>query len=139
MRTIEGMTSVGMIQARLYNGKLSDEYNNVSWLMLAGLLHDVGKAAVNQGKSYYKANILKTGQSEAKPYTVNDQLLGIPDSVMSYHFAVTLFPEMPLPIQQAILYHNGRYGSNGSDIIQKETPEMITLHYADMLNSLEVK
>lgn len=100
-------------------------------IILCSLLHDLGKMG-DHGKPNYVPNFLKSGAiSTAKPYTTTEELPYMDHEVRSLMIAeryITLTAEQ----EQAILYHNGLYGSFKYQIPGKETPLYLLLHFADM-------
>ncbi len=109
-------------------------------VIIASLLHDIGKANY-RGKENYTPYFLKSGQlSTSKPYITNPDRLYIPHEVVSVIIA-SQFIELTEEEEFAILYHNGMYVSSGRDINGKERPLQLLLHFADMWCSrfIEVK
>lgn len=114
-------------------------------LVLVCLLHDVGKMG-DHFKPNYVDNMIKskkkdkeTGeyplvQSEAKPYKTNPELAYIPHEVRSVMIAER-FIDLSEEEEQAILFHNGLYGSFKYELQGKETLLYFILHTADMLVS----
>lgn len=100
-------------------------------IILCSLLHDLGKMG-DHGKPNYVPNFLKSGAiSTAKPYCTTEDLPYMDHEVRSLMIAeryITLTAEQ----EQAILYHNGLYGSFKYQIPGKETPLYLLLHFADM-------
>lgn len=100
-------------------------------IILCSLLHDLGKMG-DHGKPNYVPNFLKSGAiSTAKPYCTTEELPYMDHEVRSLIIAeryITLTAEQ----EQAILYHNGLYGSFKYQIPGKETPLYLLLHFADM-------
>lgn len=100
-------------------------------LIIASLLHDLGKASY-RGKPNYIPNILKSGKiSESKPYETNKDLF-ITDHAYKSCMIASKFIELTEEEEFAILYHNGLYVSSGRDINGKERPLQLLLHFADM-------
>lgn len=98
---------------------------------IVSLLHDLGKMG-DYGKPNYVENVLKSGKiSDTKPYVTNKELLYIPHEIRSIKIA-TKFIELTEEEEQAILYHNGLYGDFRYEIMDKETPLYMLLHWADM-------
>lgn len=100
-------------------------------IILCSLLHDLGKMG-DHGKPNYVPNFLKSGAiSTAKPYCTTEELPYMDHEVRSLMIAeryITFTAEQ----EQAILYHNGLYGSFKYQIPGKETPLYLLLHFADM-------
>lgn len=109
-------------------------------LIIACLLHDLGKMG-QFGKQGYIENILASGkQSATKPYVVNKDLMPIDHEIRSLQIA-SKYIDLTEEETFAILYHNGLYMPLGRSMKDKETPLQIILHFADMWCSrvLEVK
>lgn len=100
-------------------------------IILCSILHDLGKMG-DHGKPNYVPNFLKSGAiSTSKPYCTTSELPYMDHEVRSLMIAeryIALTPEQ----EQAILYHNGLYGSFKYQIPGKETPLYLLLHFADM-------
>lgn len=98
-------------------------------LIVACLLHDVGKMGAF-GKPNYEENILKSGQrSTSKPFTTTGLSLQHQDvSLMTVSKYIDLTEKQAM----AIKYHNGLYTADGRDIKGKETPLYLIVHFADM-------
>lgn len=106
-----------------------DEF--VNSIIIVSLLHDLGKIG-QFGKANYVENILKSGkQSTAKPYETNKELMPVDHEVRSIIIAQQ-FIELTEEEQQAILWHNGMYGTFKYQIQGKEFPLYLILHFADM-------
>lgn len=100
-------------------------------LIIACLLHDLGKMG-QYGKANYVENTLKSGkQSASKPYKTNPDLLYVDHEVRSVVIAQQ-YIELTEEEQQVILWHNGLYGNFRYQIQGKETPLYLILHFADM-------
>nr|DAR59307.1 MAG TPA: putative HD superfamily hydrolase [Caudoviricetes sp.] len=98
---------------------------------LCSLLHDLGKMG-DHGIPNYVPNFLKSGAiSDAKPFRTNEALPYIDHEVRSLMIAKQ-FIQLTAEQEQAILYHNGLYGSFKYQIPGKETPLYLLLHFADM-------
>lgn len=113
---------------------------NKNSIVIAALLHDVGKCG-QFGKALYVPNILKDGkQSDKKPYEHNKDLLTLPHEIVSV-IEVTKYIDLTEEEQNAIAWHNGLYGAFKYDIQGKETPLYMIIHWADMWASrvLETK
>lgn len=105
-----------------------EELNSI---IITSMLHDLGKIG-QYGKQNYVENILKSGKrSEAKPYTSNSDLMYVDHEVRSVVIAQQ-FIELTEEEQQAILWHNGLYGTFKYQIQGKEFPLYLLLHFADM-------
>ena len=100
-------------------------------IILCSLLHDLGKMG-DHGKPNYVPNLLKSGAiSTAKPYTTTEDLPYMDHEVRSLMIAER-YIKLTAEQEQAILYHNGLYGSFKYQIPGKETPLYLLLHFADM-------
>lgn len=117
-------------------------------LIICSLLHDIGKMG-QFGKPNYVPNMLKGRatkanpnpepyQSTAKPYISNPELLYIDHEVRALSI-ISKFIDLTEEEQQAILWHNGLYGSFKYQIQGNETPLYLILHYADMWASRVVE
>lgn len=109
-------------------------YENTAAVIIAALFHDIGKIGY-KGKPNYVENILKSGKrSEAKPYEVNKELLGIPHEVISLQ-EVENNIEIDEEIAHAILFHNGLYSGLGRELKGHETKLQMIIHFADLWES----
>lgn len=128
-----------------YGAKAVDMADSIA---ICALLHDLGKMG-DYGKPNYVPNMIKSRkkdengeyllvQSESKPYETNKELLYIPHEVRSIAIAER-FIKLTEEEEQAILWHNGLYGSFKYDISGKETPLYLLLHFADMWASRVVE
>lgn len=110
-------------------------------LIIVCLLHDFGKIG-QYGKQNYVPNMLKGRatkanpdpkpmQSTSKPYKSNPELMYVDHEVRSVVIAQQ-FIELKEEEQQAILWHNGLYGTFKYQIQGKESPLYLILHFADM-------
>lgn len=117
----------------LYGGKnISDELRNS--IVIATLLHDLGKVG-DYDKQMYVPNILKSGkQSEAKPWMRNKQLSNVPHAVRSIKLA-TLFIDLTEDEEWAILAHDGLYDFMKYEIMGHETELYMLVHFADLWSS----
>jgi 23S rRNA maturation-related 3'-5' exoribonuclease YhaM len=103
---------------------------NFNDVVIACLLHDVGKMGAF-GEPNYVPNILKsTGeQSTKKPWvTTNIGIQHQDISIMTVNKFIDLNREQAI----AIKYHNGLYTPDGRDIKGNETPLYMIVHFADM-------
>lgn len=115
---------------------------NTNALIICCLLHDIGKMG-QFGKLGYVPNMIKDGrptkaepeqkykQSADKPFKANPDLLYLDHEVRSVAI-ISRFIDLTEEEQQAILWHNGLYGSFKYQIPGKETPLYMILHFADM-------
>lgn len=116
--------------ARALNSVWGHEVADDSLTIIA-LLHDLGKMG-DHGKPNYVENYLTGGKrSEKKPFTTNSELVYIPHEVRSVMIAER-YIRLSEEEEQAILWHNGLYGSFKYDIQGKETAMYMVLHFADM-------
>ena len=112
------------------NSTLFDSIDKNS-IIIASLLHDLGKASYHN-KPNYVPNILTSGKvSGAKPYETNKDRLYIAHEIVSLQIA-SKYIELTEEEEFAILYHNGLYTSSGRDIQGKERPLQQLLHFSDM-------
>lgn len=105
-------------------------------LIIACLLHDVGKMGAF-GEPNYVPNILKSGnQSDKKPWvTTNIGIQHQDISIMTVNKFIDLNREQAI----AIKYHNGLYTPDGRDIKGNETPLYMIVHFADLWASRVVE
>lgn len=105
-------------------------------LIIACLLHDVGKMGAF-GEPNYIPNILKSGNvSTAKPWvTTNIGIQHQDISIMTCNKFIDLNREQAI----AIKYHNGLYTADGRDIKGNETPLYMIVHFSDMWASRVVE
>lgn len=117
----------------LYGGEnISEEFRNS--IVIAALLHDLGKVG-DYDKQMYIPNILKSGkQSEAKPYMRNKQLSNVPHAIRSIKLA-TLFIDLTEDEEWAILTHDGLYDFMKYEIMGHETELYMLIHFADLWSS----
>ncbi len=100
-------------------------------IVYCSLLHDLGKMG-DHGKPNYVPNFLKSGAiSSSKPYCTTSELPYMDHEVRSLMIAER-YIRLTAEQEQAILYHNGLYGSFKYQIPGKETPLYLLLHFADM-------
>lgn len=111
------------------------EYNKIQdSVVIAALLHDLGKCG-DYGKKMYVENILKSGkQSEAKPWKRNPELLPLDHATRSIKLA-TLFIDLTEEEEFAIRYHDGLYETANYAVKGHETRLYMILHWADMWSS----
>lgn len=117
----------------LYGGEnISEELRNS--IVIATLLHDLGKVG-DYDKQMYVPNILKSGkQSEAKPWVRNKQLSNVPHAVRSIKLA-TLFIDLTEDEEWAILAHDGLYDFMKYEVMGHETELYMLVHFADLWSS----
>lgn len=110
-------------------------------LIICCLLHDLGKMG-QFDKENYVPNMLKgratkanpdpePKQSETKPYKTNPDLMYVDHEIRSVVIAQQHI-DLTEEEQQAILWHNGLYGTFKYQIQGKEFPLYLILHFADM-------
>lgn len=133
---LEHSLNVYDVACELHKTSLGYEFNDREDLIIACLLHDVGKMGAF-GQPNYIENILKSGnRSEAKPYISNKLGLQHQDiSIMTVSKYIDLTEDQAI----AIKYHNGLYTPDGRDINGKETPLYLIVHFADMWASRVVE
>lgn len=116
--------------ARKLNEAFGSPIDNAT-LSIVSLLHDLGKMG-DHGKPNYIEKILKSGEkSAAEPYTTNKDLAYIDHEIRSVMIAER-YINLTEEEEQAILLHNGLYGTFKYEIQGKETPLYMILHFADM-------
>lgn len=117
----------------LYGGKnITPEMRNS--IVIAALLHDLGKCG-DFGKQMYIPNILKSGkQSDAKPWKRNNDLLPLDHATRSIKLA-TLFIDLTEDEEFAIRYHDGLYETANYGVKGHETELYMILHWSDMWSS----
>ena len=107
-------------------------------LVIACLLHDLGKMG-DHGKPNYVPYVLKSGkQSDSKPYITNKELRYIDHEIRSMKIA-SRYIALTEDEETAILWHNGLYGKYNRDIQGHEFPLYMVLHFADMWASRVVE
>lgn len=110
-------------------------------IIICSILHDLGKIG-QFGKENYVPNMLKgratkanpdpePKQSESKPYKANPELMYVDHEVRAVVIAQQ-YINLTEEEQQAILWHNGLYGTFKYQIQGKEFPLYLLLHFADM-------
>lgn len=110
-------------------------------LIIICLLHDFGKVG-QFSKPNYIPNMLKGRatkanpdpepiQSTSKPYKSNPDLMYVDHEIRSVILAEECI-ELTEEEQQAILWHNGLYGTFKYQIQGKEFPLYLILHFADI-------
>lgn len=116
-------------------------YQNRDSVIIASLLHDVGKCGDYCKQNYVENYIRGKGkdeliQSTAKPFVTNKDLLYIPHEVRSIAIVRQWF-DLTEEEEHAIYYHNGKYTHSGYDL--KETPLQMILHFSDLYCSREIE
>lgn len=110
-------------------------------ITICSLLHDIGKMG-QFGKFNYVPNMLKGRatkanpnpepyQSDKKPYVSNPELLYMDHECRALSI-ISKYIELTEEEQQAILWHNGLYGSFKYQIQGNETPLYMVIHFSDM-------
>lgn len=125
------------VAARAFDQKFNMPNVTSTDLVIACLLHDVGKMGAF-GQPNYEPNILKsTGkQSDKKPWVTTGLGLQHQDiSIMTVSKYIDLTEDQAI----AIKYHNGLYTPDGRDIKGKETPLYMIVHFADLWASRVVE
>jgi len=110
-----------------------DPVKAIQWnsIVISALLHDLGKMG-QFGKQLYVENYLASGEiSTKKPYSTNKLLMSVPHEIRSIQIA-SQFIELTEEENFAILHHNGLYGDLKYQLIGKETPLQMLLHFSDM-------
>lgn len=117
----------------LFGGKnITDDLR--SSIVIASVLHDLGKCG-DFDKPLYVPNILKSGKpSAAKPFARNKDLSNVPHAIRSIKLA-TLFIDLTEDEEWAILTHDGLYDFMKYEIMGHETPLSMLIHWADMWSS----
>lgn len=127
------MFTAEKLSVSLLGGKnITPEIRNS--IVIASLLHDLGKIG-DYDKQLYVVNILKSGkQSEPKPFKRNPDLTNVPHAIRSIKLA-TLFIDLTEDEEWAILTHDGLYDFMKYDIKGHETWLSMLIHWADMWSS----
>lgn len=113
-------------------------YKNENSVVIASLLHDLGKAG-QFNKPLYVDNILKTGQSRTQPFKHNEELITLDHEIVSV-IEASKFIKLTEEEQFAIAYHNGLYTNIGRYGLQgKERPLQMIIHFADLWASRVVE
>lgn len=106
-------------------------YTDTSSVVISALLHDLGKIG-DYGKKYYIDNILKSGKpSPSKPYKRNPNILEMNHAVKSVVLA-NRYIDLTENEEYAILHHDGLYEVANREAMNKPTPLLLILHYADL-------
>lgn len=106
----------------------------ISSVIIASLLHDLGKCG-DYNKKYYVDNVLKSGSiSEAKPFKRNPELKEIGHSIRSLCI-INRFIDLTEDEEFAIRFHDGLYERANFDLQGNETPLYIIIHFADLWSS----
>ncbi len=102
-----------------------------SSVVICSILHDLGKVGDFSEPNYIE-NYLKSGKvSTSKPYATNPNIPYVDHEIRSVEF-IRRYIELSPEEYQAILFHNGLYGTFYRQISGKETPLYLLLHFADM-------
>ena len=128
----------------------ADEVKNfTNSIIVCALLHDLGKVG-DFGQSNYVVNMIKDcrptkaepeqkyKQSESNPYKTNPNIPYVDHEIRSVEY-IRKYIELTPDEYQAILWHNGLYGTFKYQIQNKETPLYLILHFADMWASRVVE
>lgn len=130
--SVNVLTCAEKIGVALLGGAAYNEIQDS--VVIAALLHDLGKCG-DYGKKMYVDNILNTGkQSKAKPYKRNPELLPLDHATRSIKLA-TLFIDLTEEEEFAIRYHDGLYETANYGVKGHETQLYMILHWADMWSS----
>lgn len=103
--------------------------NNCDSIVIAALLHDLGKAG-QFGKPLYLENVFGKDAIE-QPYRINNELMTLDHEVVSV-IEASKYIKLTEDEQRAIAWHNGLYGIFKDKIKGKETPLYMIIHFADM-------
>ena len=103
--------------------------NNFDSIVIAALLHDLGKAG-QFGKPLYLENVFGKDAIE-QPYRINNELMTLDHEVVSV-IEASKYIKLTEDEQRAIAWHNGLYGIFKDKIKGKETPLYMIIHFADM-------
>lgn len=127
------MFTAEKLSVSLFGGKnITDEMRNS--IVIAALLHDLGKVGDFE-KQLYIPNILKSGkQSDAKPFMRNKALSNVPHAIRSIKLA-TLYIDLTEDEEWAILTHDGLYDFMKYEMTGHETWLSLLIHWADMWSS----
>ena len=127
------MFTAEKIGVALYGGQ---DYNKIhDSVVIAALLHDVGKCG-DRGKAMYIPNVLKSGKvSEAKPWKHNKELLDPDDHAVRSLEIINRFVDLTEEERHAIRFHDGLYVTANYGVKGHETPLYLILHMADMWSS----
>ncbi|WP_341479748.1 HD domain-containing protein [Clostridium beijerinckii] len=140
--------SLNVASAALNIG-LALKYENSHSLVIAALLHDVGKMG-QFNKPNYVPNMVKDGRvtkaepvqkykiSESKPYASNPELLYVDHEIRSIQI-ISQYLDLTEEESFAILYHNGMYSNLKYALNGKETPLQMIIHFADLWASRVVE
>lgn len=124
-------------------------YGNKDSVIIAALLHDVGKMG-QYGKANYVPNLVKDGRvtkadpvqkykiSDTKPFETNKELLYVDHEIRSIQI-VSQYLDLTEEESFAILYHNGMYSNLKYALNGKETPLQMIIHFADLWASRVVE
>lgn len=109
------------------------ELNSIPFdsVVIAALLHDVGKAGWG-GSPYYEPNYLKNGElSTAKPYVRSKNLQNVPHEIMSVLF-VSQYIELTEAEKFAVIYHMGQYSDLKNQLAGNEQPLQMLISFSDL-------
>ena len=123
--------SLNVCKAALKIAEALDYADNTGSVIIASLLHDYGKCG-DYGKKLYVDNILKSGKASAtKPFNRNPDILEKNHAVKSV-VMINRFFDLTEDEEYAILHHDGLYEYANKEAMQKPTPLLLILHYADL-------
>jgi len=109
------------------------ETYDISTIVTVGLLHDLGKVGDIDNPAYVENESDWHKTNQGKYYNYNDKLL---PWMLHSHRSLYLLQKYGIVLSaeefQAILIHDGQYGSSNSAYAQKESPLALCLHQADM-------
>lgn len=107
------------------------DYPDDGSIAIVTLLHDYGKTG-DYGKKLYVDNVLKNGKvSAVKPYKRNADILEKNHAVKSV-IMINRYIDLTEDEEFAILHHDGLYERANIEAMQKPTPLLLILHYADL-------
>lgn len=107
------------------------DYADDGSIAIVALLHDYGKTG-DFGKTLYVDNVLKSGKtSTVKPYKRNGDVLEKNHAVKSV-VMIERWIDLTEDEEFAILHHDGLYEAANREAMQKPTPLLLILHYADL-------
>lgn len=107
------------------------DYVDDGSIAIVTLLHDYGKIG-DYGKAYYVDNVLKSGKtSTVKPFKRNTEILEKNHAIKSV-VMIERWIDLTEEEEFAILHHDGLYERANIEAMQKPTPLLLILHYADL-------
>lgn len=141
MHSLNVMFTAEKLSVALYGGEnITDDLRDS--IVIASLLHDIGKCG-DYGKQMYVPNMILDGrptkaepeqkykQSDKKPWRRNPDLLPLDHATRSIKLAA-LFIDLTEEEEFAIRYHDGLYEPANYGVKGHETQLYMILHWADM-------